>query len=365
MTERERQILALIREDPLVSQQALAAKLGISRSAVAGHIMKLTAKGVIRGRAYVLSDARFVAAIGGASVDVHGAPARRLRMRDSNPGAVATSPGGVARNIAENLARLGIDCRLITAVGADDRGDMLIRQGRLAGINMDHVLQLANVATSTYLSVLDDAGDVLVGVSDMAAIEAIDAGNLEALDSTLRNASLIVVDTNLSDAALAYVTSRYGEQPIFVDTVSTTKAERIAPCLDAVHTLFPSLIEAETMSGLKGDTKAGLKRIANWYHEQGVERVFVTLGSKGVFASDGTQQLLRAPIHRARSVNAGGAGDAFVAGVAAAWIDEIPMDETLDLALAAAGITLADAATVSPAMSRKALQRVAEKHRAA
>jgi pseudouridine kinase len=366
MTDREQQILSLIREDPLISQRKIAEKLGISRSAVAGHIMKLTAKGVIKGRAYVLGDrdATFVAAIGGASMDVHGAPSGELRLHDSNPGSVTTSPGGVARNIAENLARLGVDCRLIAAVGNDDYGETLIRHGQSAGIDMRHVLKLENAKTSTYLSVLDDGGDMLVGVSDMAAVEALDARSLKPHEEMLRNASAIVVDTNLSDATLAYLTSRYADRPIFVDTVSTTKALRIAPYLDAVHSLFPSLIEAETLSGIDGSHEAGLEAIAEWFHERGVRRVFVTLGQRGVFFSADGAQGQRPPFGAGRAINAGGAGDAFVAGITAAWLEALPVEEAIQFAMAAASLTLADTATVSPSMSRAALRRVREEHRA-
>jgi pseudouridine kinase len=132
MTPREREILALVRSDPLISQADIAARLGISRSAVAGHIMHLTAKGIIKGRGYVLASEPFVAVVGGANMDICASPARRLRTHDSNPGSVVTSPGGVARNIAENLARLGVDSRLVTAVGADHHGGCCNRAARQA-----------------------------------------------------------------------------------------------------------------------------------------------------------------------------------------------------------------------------------------
>ena len=133
MATREQQVLALIRQDPMLPQQAIADRLHISRSAVAGHIMKLTNKGLIKGRGYVLSNTPFVAVIGGANIDIHGKSNDTLQERDSNPGQVHTSAGGVARNIAENLARLGVDCRLITAVGKDHHGQMLLRLARDAG----------------------------------------------------------------------------------------------------------------------------------------------------------------------------------------------------------------------------------------
>ncbi len=361
MTQREQQILALIREDPLISQRAIAEKLDISRSAVAGHVMKMTNKGIIKGRGYVISDEPFVVTLGGASMDVHGSPNAALRPRDSNPGTVQMSPGGVARNIAENLARLGIDCRLIAALGDDHYGDLLVRQGRAAGIDMQYVLRLDGQATSTYLSVLDESGDMIVGISDMSVLNKLDAERLQHHERLLRQAAVIVIDTNLGDSALAYLTGKFAEQVIFVDTVSTTKAVRIKPYLNAVHTILPSRIEAEELSGMSGRNKRGLKNIARWFHDQGVQRVFVTLGRKGVFFSAEGEQEIVAPVKTSATVNANGAGDAFAAGMTAAWLNEWPLGQSVEFALAAAGHTLANPATVSTTLSVNAVQRLCER----
>jgi len=362
LTQREREVLALIRDDPLISQQALADTLNISRSAVAGHIMKLTDKGILKGRGYVVSEMPFVVAVGGANMDIHGTPHAKLRSRDSNPGSVRTTPGGVARNIAENLARLGIDCRLIAPLGNDHYGDLLLRQGRDAGIDMRHTLRLDDRATSTYLSVIDESGDMLVAISDMEILNALDANRLEKHDRMLREAAAIVVDANLSDSALAYVMNKHSNRPIFVDTVSTTKAVRIKPHLAAVHTIFPSVIEAEALSGMKGSNLRGLKRIADWFHDQGPKQVFITRGPDGAFFSGGGEQTTLPPIRRKTAINAGGAGDAFAAGVIAAWLRNRTLRECVQFAMAAASHTLLDAETVSPTLSEKAVNLLCEEH---
>ena len=204
MTPREREVLALVSSDPLISQADIAAKLGITRSAVAGHIMNLTAKGVIRGRGYVIAHKPFVVAVGGANIDICGAPMARLRRRDSNPGAVRTSPGGVARNVAENLARLGVDARLVSAVGRDSHGDLLLDQGRAAGIDMSHVQKLDGERTSTYVSILDEEGDMLMAINDMGIVDRIDVARLQEVGDLLKQASMVVCDTNLGEEALKW-----------------------------------------------------------------------------------------------------------------------------------------------------------------
>lgn len=365
MTRREQQILALIRTDPLLSQIEIANALGISRSAVAGHIMNLTAKGAIKGRGYVFSHAPYIVVIGGANVDVHGAPSGSLRLHDSNPGTVRMSPGGVARNIAENLARLGTDCRLISALGDDPYGQLLLQQGRDAGIDMRHVVTLPTTATSSYMSILDRDGDMHVGISDMSIMDALGADHFRRHEALLRQAALIVIDTNIASDALSWLADTLGEGIIFVDTVSTTKARKIEPCLHAVHTLKPGLNEAEAIAGMKAGTNRQLQKLATWFHNKGVQRLFVTLGNKGVFYSTPDQQGIAKPLQNHNRIkNAGGAGDAFLAGLAYSWINEWPLEQTLEFGLAAASVATSHEMTSSPDFSLMTINRLIENQHA-
>lgn len=361
MTNREQQVLGLIRDNPLISQQSLADRLGISRSAVAGHIMNLTAKGLIKGRGYVLTESPFVAVIGGANMDIHGAPARPLQLRDSNPGSVRSSPGGVARNVAENLARLGVDTRLVAPLGNDHHGDLLERQGRAAGIDMRHTYRVDGAQTSTYVAILDDAGDMLAAISDMDILDTLDAERLRTLEPMLRQASAIVLDTNLRDDALAWLTSTFPDKPLFVDTVSVAKANRIRPYLGSVHTLKPSRAEAEAIAGISAATPARLPALAAWFHNRGVERLFVSLGDGGVFHSTPHGCGLEPPSPVEGPVrNASGAGDALLAGLVYGWVREWPLSDSLRFGMAAARLTLAHPLTINPDMSVAAVSRLGE-----
>tara|TARA_B110000438_G_scaffold295975_1_gene339919 strand:- start:79 stop:1176 length:1098 start_codon:yes stop_codon:yes gene_type:complete len=352
MASREQQVLALIREDPMTPQQVIATRLGISRSAVAGHIMNLSNKGFIKGRGYVLSDASFISVIGGANIDIHGRSTQKLRDFDSNPGDVHIAAGGVARNIAENLARLGADTRLISAIGDDHHGQVLMRLSREAGINVQNVLQIPSAATSTYLSVLDDTGDMLVGINDMSIIDDLTVASLRPMQAMLKQSSIIVLDTNLPTDTLAWLTETFSDMPIFADTVSTAKAPRLRPHLQHIHTLKTGTIEVEALMGQEARTKAQLVKITKMLHNEGVTRVFITRGEKGVFFSDngkhGTQKVQRSSND---ILNAGGAGDAFLAGLAYSWLEDWTLQESVQFSMAAADVTLSHAGTSNPALS--------------
>ena len=122
MTQREQQILQLIEADPMISQQAIAEKLGITRSSVAVHISNLIKKGTIAGKGYVLRNEDYAVVVGGVNVDIGGRSFVPLVAADSNPGQVTMSLGGVGRNIAHNMSLLGLEVRLLTAYGNDLNG---------------------------------------------------------------------------------------------------------------------------------------------------------------------------------------------------------------------------------------------------
>ena len=298
------------------------------------------------------SDTPYVAVIGGANIDIHGRSSAPLIDHDSNPGEVQVAAGGVARNIAENLARLGVDTRLITAIGNDEHGRMLLQSCRDAGVDTNCVQVIESAPTSTYLSVLDDRGEMQVAVSDMGIVEQLNAARLRTIQDILERASLIIIDTNLPDAALAWLAENFSGQPLFVDTVSATKAPRIRPYLAAVHTLKTSQIEAEALAGLQAATEVQLAEIAEWFHSWGVERVFITLGSQGVFYSaGGSQGICQHGTGEPEIRNTGGAGDAFLAGLAHAWLEDWPAEDSLQFALAAAAVTLVHPGTNNPELS--------------
>lgn len=301
--------------------------------------------------------------IGAANLDIHGAASDRLRMHDSNPGKITYSPGGVARNIAENLARLNIDCRLISALGNDPHGDLLLNHGRAAGIDMQNVLILDSQATSTYLSILDEGGEMVVAVNDMSIIDRLSADQLQPREALMKQAELIIVDANLPAKSLAYLFETHVDRPLFVDPVSVIKATKLRPHLRAVHTLKPSLAEAEALSGLPGKSVKQLEKMAAWFHREGVQRLFVTMAARGVFYSTSERQGVE-PAAASSIRNSDGAGDAFMAGLAYSWLKQLPIGETVAVALAAAATAVGDQRT-NASMSLAAIsgsKRIPDNH---
>ena len=128
-----------------------------------------------------------VACAGGANIDVQGFSNAPVNMRDSNPGVVRLCPGGVGRNIAENLARLGADVRMVSAVGDDPFGEIILKSCIDAGMDISHIEILPDARSSSYLVLTDSDGDMLAAVSDMHILKDMKADfilrHAEAFDS--------------------------------------------------------------------------------------------------------------------------------------------------------------------------------------
>lgn len=354
LTPREKLVLDCIRGDPSASQDAIASKLGLSRSAVAVHITNLSAKGAIRGRAYVLGDAPYVVAVGGAAVDISGRPNSRLRRGDSNPGTISLSSGGVARNVAATLSSMGIECRLISTIGDDHHGRFLARSASDAGIDTSGLAIRHGAQTASYVSIFDEAGDLEAGISDMQILDEIDAALLRQHDNSLRNASAIFVDANLPDEALRYVFERHADKGIVADPVSEAKAPRLAPYLSRIDILKPTLAEAGSILGKTIRSSRQAASVARALRERGVRQVFVSLGPRGVFAAD--ESIAELVTVEARSVvSVNGAGDAFVAGLIAGSLEGLSTRDMAEFGNAVAGIRLDSDATLGDAAGLRAL----------
>jgi len=288
---------------------------------------------------------------GGVNLDIGGRPAAALVLGDSNPGRVRMSLGGVGRNIAHNMALLGCDVRLLTVLGDDAPARQIDASCRELGIDVSQALRVPGAATSVYLFIAGNDGDMAAAVSDMELYERLTPAFLESRRELLAGARLVVVDANIPAASIRWLCENV-KAPLFADPVSTAKAAKLKPVLGKLHTLKPNRIEAELLSGVPITDEESLARSARELLETGLRRVFVSLGSAGVYAADhsGAVRLACLP---AQAVNATGAGDAFMAALAWAELKGADLADAARLAQAAAAIAVEGAQTINPALSQE------------
>lgn len=294
----------------------------------------------------------YIVGVGAANADIHGRSRAAVNLRDSNPGTMRVSVGGVTRNILENAARLGLDARLVSAVGGDVFGRLILARSAAAGMDVSNVLVLPDAASSTYMTVLEPSGEMLVAVSDMSILAQLPEAYLAERAPLLRGAAAIACDPSLPEETILRLLALAGETPVFVDPVSTAYARKLLPHVGRFHTVKPNRMELSILAELDAVEDAALKPAIARLLEKGCRRVYVTLGPEGCCYGDASGLFLRAKLRPiARMENATGAGDAFTAATIYGHVHALPPEETLNLALAAGSVAIRSAETVSPEMS--------------
>ena len=299
-----------------------------------------------------------VIVIGAVNMDLSGTPAGPLRSGDSNPGRITLSTGGVGRNIAENLRRLGRDVSLVTLTGDDHYGRMIREQCRNLGIHMDMSMTEPECSTSSYLCINEQNGDLHTAVSDMAIYERLTPARLEPFLPALNAAALVILDANLPEETIAWAAGNI-RAPLAADPVSTGKVSRLKSCLSRLILMKPNIPEAEILTGVRIGSEADWPRAAEALLKLGVRRVYLSLGPGGVYADDGSSRAVL-PCHPGIIRNTTGCGDAFFAAAADAWLEGLNTLEAAQRALAAAAWCAADEHAVSPTLTREILIKSCE-----
>jgi len=330
------------------------------------HLSALRQHGEIIGRGYVLKPAGQVVVIGGANMDFKCQSRAPMVLHTSNPGRMAATVGGVACNIARNLARLGVPTALFTVVGQDEFGERILREARAAGLDVSMTLMSAK-PTGTYVALLDRDGDMTVAMSAMDAMDELTAQRLAARSSALAQARMVVADCNLEGDSLVRLAEicAGAKVPLAIDVVSTRKAERLRQLLKArlpIHLLSLNRDEAAVLAGGKVQSDDDLKRAAAALHRMGVRHALIGLSDRGTYASSAeADQATRVAPFPVMLSDVTGGGDAALAGAIVALLDQQALAEAARWGQAAAALTVSVPETVSASLSASTLQAMLKK----
>ncbi len=285
-----------------------------------------------------------VVVLGAALLDVHARSRARIIPGTSNPGRVHTTPGGVGRNIAESIARLGTPVALIALIGPDEAGDRVLRDTSAAGVDVSLVMT-GPEPTGSYLAVLDDDGELSVALSDLTGTERVSVERFHASEAAIAEAVVVVVDANLPAAVVSWtlqVAQRHGVR-VVLDPVSVPKARPLAAVLAEglpVYAVTPNADELPALTGEAPDPVA-------WLFGHGVDHVWVRHGAQGsiLHSRSGALHVSVAPVTVA---DVTGAGDSMTAGFVHALVTGAPPGEATTYGQAVAELTVSHPATVRP-----------------
>jgi pseudouridine kinase len=275
-----------------------------------------------------------IACIGGIALDLRGTLRVPLVAGASNHGELREDFGGVARNVAQNLARLGCQVALASRVGDDEFGRRMVQHAAGCGIDTSLVTTSPS-RTASYTAILDRSGELIVGLDDFDICQEITPEHLEPALPRLREAALWFLDTNLPGPTIEWLLDQAGAIPVAVDAISPARAERLVPLLPRLGYLFCNAAQA----AITGPPLTGI----------------VSDGANGItIRAGGAVQYLPALAARVRDVT--GAGDALISGTLFGLSLGWNLVEAARLGLAAAAITVESEYAAVPGLTETALR---------
>ena len=297
-----------------------------------------------------------VVVIGAASLDMKGRSDMPLVAGTSNPGSIRISPGGVGRNVAENLARLGVSTMLLSAVGDDSVGKYLLDATNAGGVDVSRLIVSSEFPSASYLAVVDHNGNPVLSIDDMHIMELVTPKHIYANRKWITGASMVVLDGNLSPASIksAVSVAAKASVPVCVDPASVALSPRVSPHLSQLFMVVPNQAEAEALSGVPSSGSDQATAAAQRLVSMGVNTAVITLAEKGlVYAT--SEETGRVPAMHVEVTDPTGGGDALTGALVFGLVNGFSVSEAARLGVSAAALTLSSTDTVCPDLSLERL----------
>ncbi|TMW60771.1 hypothetical protein Poli38472_000813 [Pythium oligandrum] len=365
-----------------------------------------------------------VLVVGGLVLDIISASTSPIIRATSNIGTIRQTSGGVGRNIAECLKRLGANPLLVSSIGQDASGSILLKNLEALDISAHGIQISEDVGTAVYSAVLCSSGDLDVAIADMRALDEIDTTAIPT--ETIKEAKVVIVDGNLSPAALHELLTRSSsiKSSVWFEPTSVQKSVRVVDAGVVPHLTYVSpngdelaamsaaihrkngedtsaharfklsegskILPAQKMSQLKNDCLTLLLEMAKDDKET-EKHVIVTLGKHGVLIASVNVDLEQtktavaecefpaevwgahhvhgyavAMVHlpgvEIDVVNCTGAGDSLVGGTVYGLLKGQDIYQSSHLGMAAARKSLVSQHAINPELAAEGLEEAAAKN---
>lgn len=303
-------------------------------------------------------DGETVLVIGSALLDIRVTTHHLIQSDDPQLGQINTRVHGVARNIAENLARLEVDTVLLSAVANNDIGQHLLTQTTQSGVDCDYVLRVDDMQNASTLTLKTRAGTPITVINDYDIMDFVDTDYLLENESLFQDAALIVIDATLTTDALDTLfelASRYNVR-VCADPTSPLLASKLCDYIPNLYLVVPNASETAALcpSGESAINRESAIQTARTLVALGADIAVVTLGEMGLaYADHSGGGYIRAV--QTEIVDTTGAGDALSGAVIFGILNDVPVDEAMRLGVTAASLTLESAETVMPTLSQELL----------
>lgn len=225
-----------------------------------------------------------VCVIGGSNMDIVGS-SLVLKKDDSVAGKISLIPGGIARNIAENLGRLKIPTNFISAIGDDIFGEVLNKSLTDVGVFVSGVRKIGNKNSGSYMILSDEIKELKYAINDMEILNELNRDWILNCKEIITRSKAVIIDCNLKHETLDEIFNLYNGK-IYVNTVSMAKSLNIIPYLNKVWALNLNKNEAEVLSGIIiSDDKTAYDAV-RFLTDKGASRIAIEIDDNNLIFSD-------------------------------------------------------------------------------
>lgn len=359
MTNKEKEILEIIRKNPTIEQSEIADLLGVSRSTVAVHISSLQKQGYLMGKGYIVRDDDYIVGIGACNVDVYGKSLIKIRSHYDHPAHINSSIGGVMYNIIANYNALAGNCKLITAYSDDIYGKAIVKHCEDENIDISDSLLVKDQSSGVFMQVMDDHNDMYLAICDMSVLQNIEPEFIVSKKGILLGARAVVIDPSLNDETIEKIIEICeGIVPLYADPISDNFAKKMKKYVKHFEMIKPNRNELAVLAGMDVTDEDSLLAAGRKLIGKGLKKLVVSLGKDGILYMRNELQIRRRFAEEKNVVNASGAGDALMATLIYGDVSGLEVEKTLDLALAAGIAAIRTEDTVNELMSLSLLEEI-------
>ena len=247
-------------------------------------------------------------------------------------------PGGKGCNQAVAIARLGAKVNFISKIGKDSYGELALETLKKNNINTESVIQDEKLQTGVAGILVDknsgkNAINVIVGAPSTLKINEINKHI-----NIIKSSKIFLTQLEVPKDVTLHCLKTAKENGCLTILNPAPASEITKEFYSNIDYFTPNETEAEFYTGIKITNEKEAKQASDKLINLGIKKVIITLGEKGLFYSDGNEEIYLTA-NSVKAIDTTGAGDAFNGGLAFGLSKEKPIKECLEFANKVAGLS--------------------------
>lgn len=255
--------------------------------------------------------------LGVAFVDMKGFPFGTYDAAGTNLGSVTVTHGGVARNVAEDLAMLGAQVEFPLLLDKSPLSDSVRARLEGAGVNLEHAVCVPEKGLGLWLAVFNERGDLAGSISQMPDADALEKMLEDQGEKLMRDCDAVVVEFDVSEAFAGRVCDLADacHKPVYTIVGNMSVILARPDLMARTRCIIMNNIEAGKLFGLDltdKEPEAVLSAVSERAQALGMGAFVITMGAKGCVYSDPSRgENGTVTAEPCKVVDTTGAGDAF------------------------------------------------------